>query len=354
MRLLAILLAAVACTPPPQMPSPPNAPVAIPLTGAVGRYVGRFDVGGESFGLAVDTGSELLAVASPACAACGRDGTTAYYKPGRHATNLHRQARGAYDEGTFGWTGDAYIDTVGVDQLGAPITMFAMTDESSIVVIGETIHADGIIGLAGSGATSWLDALARTGVPDVFAMHKCASSGTLWLGGYDGAGSAQYVASDSSYNVALHGIDVGSAHVELPPETVAAVDSGAAGLVVPQATFDAITAELDRDAMFRAVAGGSAAAWFASSSCVPLEPAFLRFLPPLTIELDNGLTMTVPASESYAVPMPPDRVCPGLDVRDNYSSIGDLAMRHGTVVFDRGAKRIGFAPPAACPTPDND
>jgi Eukaryotic aspartyl protease len=344
-----MLLAVVACAPPPvSAPSPPKQPVAVPLTGAVGRYVGRFDVGGESFGLAVDTGSRLLAVASPACAPCGRDGTTAYYKPGRHATNLHHKGYAAYDEGTFGWTGDAYIDQVGVDQVGASMMMFAMTDESSIVIVSDTIHADGIIGLAGSGTTNWLDALAHTGVPEVFAMHKCPSTGTLWLGGYDGAGSAQYVASDSDYNVALHSIDIGSAHVELPPDTVAAVDSGAAGLVVPQATFDALTAELDRDSYFHTLAEGSAAAWFANPSCIEFPPEFLRFLPPLTIELDGGLTMTVPASESYAVPLPPNRICPGLDVRDNYTSIGDLAMRHGTVIFDRARNRVGFAPATPC------
>jgi hypothetical protein len=349
MRCLAFVLAAVACAPPPvAAPTSASAPIAVPLAGGVGRYVGHFDVGGESFGLAIDTGSELLAVASPRCAACGRDGTTAYYTPGKHAQNLHRQFHGMYDEGEFGWTGDAYIDTVGVDKLGAPVVVFAMTDESDIVVVSEEIHADGIFGLGGSGATNWLDALAHKGVPDVFAIHKCPSTGTLWLGGYDGAGSAQYVSTDASYNVALRSIAVGSGRFDLPADTMATVDSGTAGLVVPRATYDAIVAELDRDPRFQAIAG-SAAAFFANPGCVdmPVETV-LDNLPPLTIELD-GVTLTVPAAQSYAVPWPPNRICPVLAARDHWSSIGDLAMRYGTVIFDRETNRIGFAPPTACP-----
>ncbi|HEY1811269.1 MAG TPA: pepsin-like aspartic protease [Kofleriaceae bacterium] len=337
-----------ACSPPAPVSATraTASPVAIPLEGAIGRYVGTFDIGGESFGLAIDTGSELIAVASPACTTCGQDGTTAYYTPGPHAKALHRQIRNAYDEGQFGWTGDAYLDTVTAGDDSAPTVVFAMTDESSMVAIGDGVHADGLIGLAGDGATNWLDGLAHTGVPDVFALRKCKTTGTLWVGGYDDAGSAMYVDTTPSYDVALHRIAIGSARIELPQGTMAAVDSGTAGLVLPQPAFDAVVAELDRDPFFSGWFG-SAAAWFAKAGCEPLPlPAVLDRLPPITIELD-GISLTLPAAESYAMPWG-DEVCSVLAARDNYVSIGDLPMRSNVVIFDRARHRMGFAPATRC------
>jgi Eukaryotic aspartyl protease len=346
MRLLAIAIAAVACTPPPASPTPPKGPIAIPLEGALGRYVGRFEIGNQSFGLAVDTGSELVAVASPACMQCGSDGTTAYYTPGKRAKPLQRQVRNAYDEGQIGWTGDAYLDTVGVDSVSAPTVVFAMTEESSMVVVADGVHADGLIGLAGDGVTNWLDGLARTNIPDEFALRKCETTGTMWVGDYDDAGSAVFVDSSLDYDVALQRIAIGSASIELPPNTRAVIDSGTAGLVLPRATYDAVVAALDRDPTFSGWFG-SGAAWFDKATC---EPVLLRHLldrlPPITIELD-GVSITLPAAESYAMPWG-DEVCPTLATRDDFVLLGDLPMRSNVVVFDRSGRRIGFAPPTSC------
>lgn len=348
-RALALVLA-LGCTPPPVAGAEHVAakPVTVPLVGRLGRYAGRFDVGRASFSLAIDTGSRLLAVAGPGCDACDRDGTTAYYAPGPHAIALHRQGRGAYDEGQLGWTGDAYVDTVAVDGLAAPVELFAMTDETDIVVVGDdVIHADGLLGLGGSGDTNWPDALARSGVPDVFAIHKCDTDGTLWIGGYAGAQAASYVPASSRYEVALHAVGLGSARFELPADTTAVVDSGTAGLVVPPATYNAIVAELDRDPVFSRMVG-SADAWFAQAGCTLFPEAQIDKLPPLTLELD-GVSITLPASQSYAMPWPPDEVCPVLAAREDWVAIGDLPMRSNVVIFDRENKRIGFAPSAtAC------
>jgi hypothetical protein len=345
---LAIVIGCAPATPPVQPERAPAVPVEIALTGRLGRYAGRFDIGGESFGLAIDTGSELIAVAGAGCPTCDADGSTAYYQPGPKVKRLGGNVVSKYDEGQLGWSGDAYLDRVSADGLGAPVVVFAMTDETDMVLIGEDIvHADGILGLAGSGETSWLDALARTGVRDELAIHKCETTGTLWLAGAPETGPATFVDATDDYAVALHSVAVGSAHVELPPNTEAIVDSGAPGLVVPRAAYDAITAELDRN-MYFAGLFGSGATWFGSDNCVPNPlPKLLDRLPPVTIELD-GLTMTIPATQSYALPWPPDKVCPGLRTREDFVSIGDVAMRAGTVIFDRAAHRIGFAPATAC------
>ena len=326
-------------------------PIEVPLAGMLGRYAASVDIGGESFGLAVDTGSTLLAVAGADCKPCGSDGSTAFYEPRRTAKHLPGQIDYLYDQGEVGWTGSAYVDRVSIDGVGTQIPVFAMSNESGVVAVADVMHADGILGMA-PGDGSWVDAMVRTGMPREFAIHKCETTGTLWLGGAP-AGSATWVSATPDYAVAWNAIDIGSAHIELPTTDDGAklparafVDSGAAGLVVPQATYDAIVAELDRDTFFSGWFG-SAATWF-TSGCVssPLRKALDR-LPPITIELD-GLTLTIPATQSYAIPWGDDKVCPELVVRDNYVAIGDVAMRSNTVIFEPGELRIGFAPATAC------
>jgi Eukaryotic aspartyl protease len=346
----AVLLALVAaCAPPPASPTRPSRSVEVPLTGVIGRYAGQFDIGGESVSLAVDTGSELVAVASPDCDACANDGATAYYSPGSHAVDLHDTWTSAYDRGQMGWVGHAYRDTVAAGALAAPITIYAMSDEAAMILKTDRVSADGIFGFAGDGATNFPDALAREDhVPDVFALRKCATTGTLWLGGYDDADAATYVPANSYYDIALHAIDVLGTRVELPTNTVATVDSGGAGLVVPQAAYDALVAQLDRVPRFHTFFG-SADAFFRDHSCQAAPVDIVDSLPPITLELD-GIAITVPAAQSYAVPLGRFHVCSALTVRSSVS-IGDILMRSNVVVFDRARHRIGIAPPTPCPSP---
>ncbi len=343
--VLAVLIGCATSSAPPKSPLHGKTvwPIEVPLVGIIGRYAASVDIGGESFGLAVDTGSTLLAVTGADCDACGSDGSTAVYQPHRDVKHLTGQIEYLYDDGQVGWTGSAYLDHVSIDGIGVDMPVFAISNESGVVAVGDEVHADGILGMA-HGDGSWIDAIVKTGMPAEFAIHKCDTTGTLWLGGAP-AGSATWVAATPNYGVRLSSIGIGSAHIELPAATKAFVDSGTAGLVVPQPTYDAIIAELDRDTFFRGWLG-SAAAFFSQSGCVssPIRKALDR-LPPITIELD-GLTLTIPATQSYALPWGDDKVCPALAARDRYVAIGDIAMRSNTVIFRPGG--IGFAAPTPC------
>jgi hypothetical protein len=345
--VLAVLIGCSASSTPPKSPLHGKTvwPIEVPLVGMIGRYAASVDIGGESFGLAVDTGSTLLAVTGADCQTCSSDGSTAFYQPRRDVKHLAGQIDTRYDEGQVGWTGSAYIDHVSIDGVGSDVPVFAISNESGVVAVADVVHADGILGMA-HGDGSWIDAMVKTGMPAEFAIHKCDTTGTLWLGGAP-AGSATWVAATPDYEILLTSISIGSTHIALPAVTKAFVDSGIAGLVVPQATYDAIVAELDHDPFFKGWFG-SAAAWFSQSGCVssPIRKALDR-LPPITIELD-GLTLTIPATQSYAMPWGDDKVCPALAARENYVAIGDVAMRSNTVIFEPGGLRIGFAPPTAC------
>jgi hypothetical protein len=347
---LAFLAIFVACAPAATPPKSPRLaktawPIEVPLAGMLGRYAASVDIGGESFGLAVDTGSTLLAVTGADCRSCDDAGSTAIYQPRRTVKHLDGQIEMFYDEGQVKWTGSAYVDRVSIEGAGTDVPVFSISNEAGVVAIADVVHADGILGMA-PGQGSWIEAMVHDGMPREFAIHKCDTSGTLWLGGAP-AGSATWVAATSDYGIALTSIEIGSAHVELPAATKAFVDSGTAGLVVPQATYDAIVAELDRDPFFSGWFG-SAASWFNESGCVssPIRAALDR-LPPITIALD-GVTLTIPATQSYAMPFGDDKVCPMLAVRDDYVAIGDVAMRSNTVIFKPGDLRIGFAPPTPC------
>jgi hypothetical protein len=339
---LAFLTLVVACAPSPSSPLQAKTawPLEVPLAGAFGRYAADVDIGGDAFALSIDTGSTLLAVSGTNCAACDSDGTSGFYQPRRNAKPLNVVLDSRYDEGQAGWRGSAFVDRVSIAGVGAEIPVFAMSNEVGMVAAVGVVRADGILGMKG-GRGSWIDAIVKTGMPDEFAIHKCDVNGTLWLGGAP-AGSASFVAATPEYGVALHAIDVGSAHVELPPDTTAVVDSGVAGLVVPPAAYDAITAELDQNYVFGGWFG-SAAAWFDAGECVPmLVPELLDRLPPITLVLD-GITLTIPAKQAYAMPTDDEQVCPTLAARGSY-----VEMRTATVIFDRARHRIGFAPPTPC------
>src|ERR1700761_6641236 len=186
MRLasLAIVAGCAAAPASPKLPALAKAtwPLEVPLAGMLATYVASVDIGGESFGLQVDTGSPLLAVAGANCKPCGSAGSTAFYQPRPEVQHLDGQLGYRYDEGELGWTGSAYVDRVSIDGAGTDAPVFAMSNESGMVAVSNIAHVDGILGML-PGEGSWVDAMVKAGMPREFAIHKCDTTGTLWLGG---------------------------------------------------------------------------------------------------------------------------------------------------------------------------
>ena len=322
--------------------------VAIPLAGCWSMYTAAFTIGGAPFRLHVDTGSDLLAVAGSACDGCAG---AARYAPGPNAKPVgvhHKAVYGFHDDAW--WSGDAFVDRVAAGETGTPVGFFAIDHASSFFTDLACARADGIVGLAGSGATSWFAELVEhAGVADRFALRKCALAGTLWLGG-DGAVAAdpEYVEMDDDYAIIVRSVAIGTdAPIGLPAATRTRVDSGAMG-TLPAEIYDELAAELDRDDTFHAMFGTTHGWSYGDCTVTALTRDELdERLPRLTLDLDHGVALELRATESYFLPMPPESYCFALRKGDRFE-LGDLPMRGYVTIFDRANQRMGFARAAPC------
>ena len=74
---------------------------------------------GQTYQLAVDTGSSNMAVASSTCQTCN---VTPEYTPGASATNDNANVTSGYADGS-GWSGPTYTDTIHVDDAVGDVKM---------------------------------------------------------------------------------------------------------------------------------------------------------------------------------------------------------------------------------------
>jgi hypothetical protein len=360
-----VLVALVACAAPAPAPVAPIAvaepaspwPVAVPLTGCSWNFTGVFKIGDSPFRLSIDTGSGLVAVAGSACTSCVAGGVAHLYSPGSGAIDLHHAETAAYDGGDMTWSGGELADVVGAGNASARVALYSIATQRRFFSRGGCGSADGILGLSGDGQHSWLAALAETGMPDVFAIHKCASDGTLWLGGYDAQTAPAWVqmVTLGGYRIGLDDVKLGGASLDLPRArySLALVDSGGPRMFLPKPAFDAIVRTLADNATFRDQLGDPAT-WLERGECksIALSRAQLdAALPPLTLVLD-GATLEMRATDAYVsvsrwhgqvLYCPALRPGPGVD-------LGDRVMHSHTVIFDRAHGRMGFAP-APCGEP---
>ncbi len=366
MRHVLVMLAACAATPPsvapsvssrtPVAPSPPG-PIAVPLTGCSWSYAGTFTIGGAPFRLSVDTGSSVLAVAGSACATCTASGVEHLYTPGWDATDLHHRETAAYDGGDMRWTGDEVVDVVAAGSAVAPVRLYAIASQHDFFSRGGCARSDGILGLGNSDTYSWVAALARAGLPDVFAMHKCTRDGMLWLGGYDASAFAAPpiwvpMSTEVGYRVDVHGVAIGDTRVDVTGRAL--VDSGGPRMLLPLPAVDAIARTLADNATFRAQLGDPAR-WFEHGRCKPIaisRDALDAALPALTLALD-GASLAMRPTESYlsVAELRGQLVfCPALRATTGPIGIdlGDRVLYSHVVIFDRAGKRMGFAPPTPC------
>ncbi len=317
MRML-VLVAIAACTPvtpapiveepspiEPTVAAPPA--IAGPRTGCSWDFAGTFTIGGAPFRLSIDTGSGVVAVAGSGCATCTASGVEHVYTPGATATDQHHETTAAYDGGDMRWTGEEYVDVVGVGSAAAQVSLYSITSHQQFFARGGCASSDGILGLSGDGKASWLAALVEAGVPDEFALHKCTNDGMLWLGGYDASATTAPpawvpMAAHSGYRVSIHDVAIGGASVGVPASSYgfAVVDSGGPAMFLPEPAFDAIMRALGDNPTFREQLGDPAT-WFEHGRCRSIALSRDQLdaaLPGLSITLD-GATLEMRPSESY-------------------------------------------------------
>jgi hypothetical protein len=340
------------------------------MTGVAPFWTVPVKIGGQSFELALDTGSTTTCVGASSCTTCAGTGL---YKPGPGAVDEHTPASSVYDSGEISWSGEVFEDAVGVGGAPAVRVKFGAISTQQNFIMGK----DGILGFGPTmlevpGTTSAVDALVHAGMPDVFAVKLCPDDAHLWLGGFDPAaatGPVQYaplVAATKSmpwYDVLVSGIEIGGAPLDVPAATwgPALVDTGGPSFIVPQIVFTAFTNALAANAAFTSHFGDAPTFFQSYSQCKPSSatPAELdAALPPFTLQLgpaDAPVRLVLPATRSYLVPATfygsaAGSWCPGVVGLAGMKTfdIGDAILRSSIVVFDRAGKRLGFAPHAGC------
>ena len=159
----------------------------VPLTGCGWSYVGEFGIGGDTFRLMVDTGSQILGVAAVGCTSCSAQGVAPLYAPGPGAMDQHRPVSERYGDGSLGWDGELYTDLVTASTFPAVSLAFtAITSQMNFFYNGRCGDPQGILGLDAvldprGAPTNVLHELAAAGAKDEFAMHYCLGTGDFWF-----------------------------------------------------------------------------------------------------------------------------------------------------------------------------
>ena len=339
--------------------APQSWPLALPIHGCSWVFSAEIDLGGSPFQLLVDTGSPGLAVAAAGCTTCTSDGVTTLYQPGATATDLHEPTMGYYDGGNMTWSGEAYTDLVGVGTTSSAMTVNAITSEKNFFFPNSCTAFDGISGMQGT--SSLPAALANIGAPDVFAMHECLGSGTLWLGGYDASAATAapaVIAMPDDYTVGLTDVAIGGTSVGVDASAYgqALIDSGGPTIFLPQAAFTAITNTLAANTTFTTAFGS--ASWLAGGNCTQTTMTKAQLdaaLPPLTFSF-GSVSVQLPATDSYLMAIGDGTAtttyCPALDAATsstvNFTDLGNSLIRSQLVIFDRANRQLGLAPTAPC------
>jgi hypothetical protein len=373
MRTLPLLTLLVACSSNHDTPSPdampdsslPSGVTAVTLAGCGPFYAGTFDIGGSPFRLTIDTGSGTLGVAAAGCTTCSDAGVAPLYTPGSTAIDQHQTGHQTYGDGQM-WSGEIYQDVVEAGPgASANVDLVAIASQSNFFGSGECGMPQGILGMAPKaalvpGTTSYMTALAGTGIADEFAIHYCPNVGTLWLGGFDpGATTAAptFVPMESAYGYFVNVVDVlvdgaGTA----PPGTVYSgglVDSGGPAIVVNPNAEQAIASKLAANPNFQTLFGD--ATFFSTSNAGNCKPLALTRaevdaqLTPLTLKLGDGSTLLdLPATGSYLEAYDQGGqtyYCPALFGPLGWTGLdlGNSLVRSYVTIFDREHQRMGFA-----------
>ena len=352
--------------------------VAVPLDmcGPALQYTATATIGGtQQFQLVVDTGSGSLGVAGSTCSNCG---VMPEYTPDSTATDEMQVCQASY--GTGGWDGEIYQDNVALaPSMAVPVKFGAMTVQSTnppFLNPGQTqcvAHpsgggVQGIIGFGPmassfSGTDGFWDVYAATEmVPDLFALKLCDTSGTLWLGGFDGTqvtaaphftpmmggmfASTYYLVDFETLTIGTTAITVGNGDPSL-------VDTGTSVFILNTNAYNQLMTALNADPNVASILGSS---FLTNGGCEAVQQSKAQLdamLPPLTLTMGTGpdaFTINAAPTDSYLYFAGGQDWCVGV-LGGNAGAaavLGAPILKSNVVIWDRGNSQIGFAPKSPC------
>ena len=330
-------------------------------------------IGNQTFEMDLDTGSTTVAVAAASCGACL--GISPLYTPSSTATNEEKTASTQYEDQSA-WSGEIYQDTVGLEY-GTPdvsLKLAAITEQTQFF---DQNQYQGIFGLgspqnAEPNTGAYLSLVTAKGVVPVLGFELCATSGTMWLGGFD-AGDAssapQYTPllaiSDNNPFYAVNVDDLKMGGASLGFESAAdfqepIVDTGTSLLYFPTPVFDALLSAINDSSGFESLFPGQTLTNTEQGGCVMgsgvTDAMIDAALPAMSVDFPSAtagapdFSVTSTPSQSYLYDDGDGLFC--LAIGDGGSTggatLGVTFIRAFVTVIDLPHNRVGFAPETGC------
>ncbi len=352
--------------------------VAVPLDvcGPALQYAATATIGGtQQFQLVIDTGSSALGVAGSTCTSCG---VTPEYTP--DSTAIDEMQTDTADYGTGMWTGEVYQDNVAMGPSQAvPVKFGSMTSQSMFLGQAQCVaHNNGIQGIVGlaypgavsqAGTTPFFDIYYNTeNVPDLFAMKLCDTTGTLWLGGFDGSqvtAAPKFTPLISPdmyqlYVVDFESLTIGSTTIQVGNGANSLVDTGTSIFTLNDTAYNALAAALNANTTFTQTLGANflPPANTPTITCEAVQQTKAQLdamLPPLTLTFGTGasaVTIQAAATDSYLYYSGQGQDwCVGIGGGGGSAGaiVGAPILKSNVLIFDRANSQLGFAPKTPCP-----
>jgi hypothetical protein len=202
-------------------------------------------------------------------------------------------------------------------------------------------------------------------VPNLFAMKLCDTSGTLYLGGFDGTAvtappkftpmvggqfaQTYYLIDFETITVGTGGtaITVGSA------QQPSLVDTGTSIFILNTNAYNSVLAALNADAMVSSVLGSS---FLTNGGCEAVQQTKAQLdamLPALTLTFGTGasaVTVNAAPTDSYLYFAGQQDWCVGITGGNVGAGaiLGAPILKSNVIIWDRGNSQIGFAPKTPC------
>jgi hypothetical protein len=364
---------------------------AIPLTTPADdsglSYIAKVSSSGQTFGLLLDTGSTVVAIAGNPCESC--TGLSPRYTPDSGAVDTHTTDTNVYASGA-GYAGEIYTDDVGLAH-GSPSVALNLVDiQVQTDFFNSNNDYQGILGasrdaLLDDGTTGYITNLVKAGVTDKVGLELCPDGGTFWLGGFDPshAGSdmvftpllqttTNYTGGYPNsyfYAVDLSGMKLGAVDVGMTEANAGQpiLDSGTSLFYVPDAVETAAIAALNASSGFATLfpgqtmtdptGSGSGTFGCVTAGSGVTDEQIDAMLPPLTMTFGSGnaaVTIQAPPLASYLMDAGQGQYCMGMwssDYGIGVSIMGDTFLRGFVTVIDLVNEQAGFAPDTYCHAP---
>jgi hypothetical protein len=327
-------------------------------------YTANITVGGkQTFDVIVDTGSTTLGIAGSMCSNCG---VTPAYTPGSSAMDQHTTSTAEYGDMSM-WMAENFSDTVEITGDTAVTMRFAdITSQTGFFHPG--FPNQGIMGFGGQriaspGTDSYIAERMMAGLSENFAFQLCPDDGTLWFGAADPSAEASpeqttpmvpITNSQPYYELGINSASLGSASIGLSGDAV--VDTGTSVMVLSSAVVNAMISQITSASGYATIFGTQTLTGSSSDidclNATATPDQVDAALPPFSITLpdaSNGsFTLTVPATQSYFVPIS-GQYCFGVASVDGLPTIlGDAFLRGFVTTFDVENSQFDLAPQQGC------